>query len=454
VSDQPETRYARSGDVHIAYQLLGTGPPDVLLFSFGVLPIDAVAEEPGLDRFHRRLASFGRLIRFDPRGVGLSDPVAPASPPTLEQWMADAVAVLDAAGSERAAVLSTGEASLEALLLATTHPWRVSHLVLVNGTARVARADDYPPGIPMPVLMRFLDVIVEPDAVDQGYDFLAVAAPSTAGDDAFRRWWVRAGNRGASPATAKAILSVRLLSDVRPLLPLVTLPTLVLHRNARFYGVGHGRYLAEHIAGAKLVELPGPDHLFWVGDDTRNMLEEIEEFLTGVRRVGSPDRVLATVLLTDIVGSTERLAEMGESRWRDMLDRHDAAVRRQIERFGGREVKHTGDGVLATFDGPARAVVCATAVREAAAQLGLDIRAGLHTGEVERRGDDIAGMAVHIVARVEALAGAGEILVSRTVVDLTAGSGIAFSDRGEHALKGVPDPWRLYAVGAPASSSG
>lgn len=448
MADQPQTRYARNGDVHLAYQVLGDGPPDILLLSFGVLPVDAVDDEPSLARFHRRLASFGRLIRFDLRGVGLSDPISPASPPTLEQWAGDALAVLDAAGVERAAVIATAEATLEALLLAASHPARLSHLVVVNGTAKVGRADDYPEGIAMPELDQFLTRNVEADAVDHGYDFLAMAAPSAAGDDAFRRWWVRAGNRGASPATADAVMRVRLLSDLRAQLPLVTVPTLVLQRHTRVSGRGQGRYLARHIPGARLVELPGRDHLYWVGEDTGTMLDEIEEFLTGTRRVGSTDRVLATVLLTDIVGSTERLAELGESRWRDLLDRHDEAVRRQIDRFGGRQVKHTGDGVLATFDGPARAVTCAAAVRDAARQVGVEIRAGLHTGEIELRGADIAGMAVHLAARIEALAAPGEILVSRTVVDLVAGSGLAFEDRGEHALKGVPDSWRLYALAA------
>lgn len=448
------TRYARNGDVHIAYQVEGDGPIDLLAFSFGTLPMDAVADEPSLDRFHQRLASFTRLIRFDLRGVGLSDPHAPGSAPTLEQWMSDARSVLDAVGTQSAAVFAPHESSQVAVLLAASFPERVRNLVIVNGTARVAWADDYPFGIPAEVLEQFLDVNVNAGAPqdtsgdddDAGYDFLAQAAPSVADDHAFRRWWVRAGNRGASPATARAHFRMSLFADVRPALPLVVAPTLVVQRrDTRIYRSSHGRYLADHIAGARYIEIDGPDHLYWVGNGDV-VLDEIEEFLTGTRGHADHTRALATVLLTDIVSSTERLAEVGERRWRDQLDSHDAAVRRQVERFGGRLVKSTGDGVLATFDGPARGVRCALAIREATAQVGLEVRAGLHTGEVELRGEDIAGMAVHIAARVAALAAAGEVLVSRTVVDLTAGSGIAYSDRGDHALKGVPDPWRLFAV--------
>jgi class 3 adenylate cyclase len=416
------------------------------MFPSAILPIDAMHEEPSLARFMDRLASFSRLIRFDERGVGMSDSFAPDNPPTLEQWIQDAIAVLDAVGSERAAVLAPRDASLPGILLATTYPDRVSSLVIVNGTARAARADDYPVGIPERVLNRFVEVNMEPDAVDQGFDILALFAPSVADDEGFRAWWNRAGNRGASPGTARAIQTVYFRADVRSVLPLVRVPTLILHRrDSQGFRTGHGRYLAEHIPGAKYVELPGVDNLYWVGD-TDEMLDEIEEFLTGVRPGPIADRVLSTILFTDIVGSTTRLAELGERRWRDLLDRHDAAVRRQLERFRGREIKMTGDGVLATFDGPARAVMCACAIRDAAGQLGVDIRAGVHTGEVEVRGDDIGGMAVHIAARVEALAEARQVLVSRTVVDLIVGSGIETTDRGEHVLTGVPGAWQLFAV--------
>jgi DNA-binding SARP family transcriptional activator/class 3 adenylate cyclase len=442
----PETCYAKSGDVDIAFNVSGADSPDLLMFSTAVLPIDSMDEEPSLARFNDRLASFNRLIRFDVRGVGMSDVFAPSSPPTLEQWIQDAVAVLDAVGSERAAFFGPRDASLQAILLAATYPDRVSSLIIVNGTARLARADDYPIGIPQRVLDRFLEVNMETDAVERGFDLLAVAAPSVADDDAFRAWWNRAGNRGASPARARAMQAVYQQADLRPVLPLVGVPTLILHsRDNAMFRATHGRYLAAHIPEAKYVELPGADDLYWVGD-TDAILDEIEEFLTGVRPGPRSDRVLATVLFTDIVGSTRRAAEMGERRWRDLLDRHDLAVRRQLERFRGHEIKMTGDGVLATFDGPARAVRCGCAIRDAAAQLGLEIRAGIHTGEVEVRGDDIGGMAVHIAARVESLAEPSEVLVSRTVVDLIVGSGIQTTDRGERVLDGVPGTWRLFTA--------
>jgi len=446
VTDVPETHYAKSGDVNVAYQTLGLDSPDLLAFSSAMLPIDSMDDEPSLARFHNRLASFSRLIRFDVRGVGFSDSIAPSNPPTLEQWMQDALAVMDAAGSQRAAVFAPSDSSPEAVLLAVTYPDRVSSLVIVNGSARIARAEDYLIGIPQTVLDRFLEIQMEPDAVEQGLDFLAMEAPSVANDGAFRAWWNRAGNRGASPAAARLIQRVKFEFDVRALLPLVAVPTLILHRREdAAIRVGHGRYLAAHIPDAKYVELGGADDLYWVGD-TDEMLDEIEEFITGVRGGAEPDRVLATLLFTDIVGSTQRMAEVGGRRWRDLLDRHDVAVRRQLERFRGREIKMTGDGVLASFDGPARAVTCARAIRDTAAQLGLEVRAGVHTGEVEVRGEDIGGMAVHIAARIEALAQPGQVLVSRTVVDLIVGSGIETTDRGEHVLKGVPGTWRLFAI--------
>ena len=446
MSDAPAIRYAKHGDVHVAYHVQGSGPPDVLAFSSSVLPIDSVSEEPSLARFDRRLASFSRLIRFDVRGVGMSDSVSPTDPPTLEHWMQDAVAVLDAVGSERATLFAPRDSSLQAILLATTHPDRVASLVIVNGTARMTRAEDYPVGFPAHMVESFLEVNMEPDAVEQGFDFLAFAAPTVAGDDAFRAWWNRAGNRGAGPATARAIQTVYSYADVRPLLPLVQAPALVFHRRDNdLFRVGHGRYLAEHLPDAKYVELPGADDLYWVGD-TDQMLDEIEVFLTGERHVPDLERVLTTVLFTDIVGSTERAGEVGDRRWREMLDQHDAIVRRYLERFDGREVKMTGDGVLATFDGPGRAVHCAGAIRDATARLGLAIRVGIHTGEVEVRGADIGGMAVHLASRIESKAEPNEVLVSRTVVDLIVGSGIEVSDRGEHQLKGVPGSWQLFAV--------
>jgi class 3 adenylate cyclase len=446
VAQAPSVQYAKHDDVHVAYHMRGDGGPDLLAFSSALLPIDSINEEPSLERFDQRLASFARLIRFDMRGVGMSDSVSPSDPPTLEQWMDDAVAVLDAVGSERAALFAPRDASLQAILLAATHPERVSSLVIVNGMARAMRAEDHPFGIPERLLDRFLEVNMEPDARERGFDMLSVAAPSKAGDESFRSWWNRAGNRGAGPATARAIQAVYLRADVRPLLPLVRAPTLVLHRRDNaMTRVAHGRHLADHIPDARYVELAGGDDLYWLGD-ADGLLDEVEEFLTGVRRGPDIERVLTTVLFTDIVGSTERAGEVGDHRWRELLDQHDETVRRHLERFRGREVKMTGDGVLATFDGPARAVLCARAIRDATARLGLSIRAGIHTGEVELRGDDIGGMAVNLASRIESQAEPNEVLVSRTVVDLVVGSGIETTDRGAHELKGVPGTWQLYAV--------
>jgi class 3 adenylate cyclase len=450
-----EVRYARSDDAYVAYRVVGDGPLDVLWYpGASLLPMESIDDEPSLTRIQDRLATFSRVIEFDVRGVGLSDPSAPSSPPTLEQWVQDAIAVLDSVGVERAAVFAPRDSSLEAVLLATSHPDRVASLIVVNGTARMRRADDYPDGIPDRIIDRFLETNTQPamsqDAAESDSapmpDFLSFAAPSVAGDVNFRSWWERAGHQGASPASARAILAVVYNADVRSLLPLVQVPTLVLHRrDSANFRIGHGRYLAEHIPGAKFVELAGADCLYWVGE-TDLMLDEVEEFLTGTRHGPNADRLLATVLFTDIVGSTEQLATLGERRWREVLDRHDAIVSRQVERFRGRHIKATGDGALATFDGPARAVLCAGAIRGEVAELGLQIRAGVHTGELEVRGADVAGMAVHIAARIEATAGPGEILVSRTVVDLIIGSGIEVTNRGDHDLKGVPGSMTLSVV--------
>jgi class 3 adenylate cyclase len=301
-------------------------------------------------------------------------------------------------------------------------------------------------GLSQSVADLALHMTAESDAIEKGYDNLAMLAPSVSNDPAFRAWWDRAGNLGATPAMARAIMEGLLRTDVRHLLPKVSVPTLIIQRvDLPLDGVGHGRYLAEHIPGAKYVELPGTDTFYWVGD-TEAMLDEIEEFLTGVRGGSGADRVLATVLFTDIVGSTDRAARLGDVRWRDLLDRHDKSVRAQIERFRGRVVKIVGDGVVSTFDSPGRAIACALAVREILRTLDIEMRAGIHAGEIEVRGDDVAGITVHIAARVSALAHPGEVLVSSTVKDLVAGSPVGFADRGEHELKGVPGSWKLLAV--------
>lgn len=447
VDDRPDIHYAKSGSVNIAYQVVGAGQRDLLAFPAVVLlPIDSVDEEPSLARFQDRLASFSRLIRFDPRGVGLSDPVVPTGPTTLEQWVQDAVAVLDAAGSGRTALFAAGDFALTAILLAATYPDRVSGLVIVNGTARYARDTDYPVGAPQRLLDYFLEANFEPEAAAPSFDFLRLTAPSRAHDESFRAWWVKAGRRGASPATARAIQLVTLRADVRAVLPHVRAPTLVIHRrDDAMVRVGHGRYLAEHLPEAKYLELEGADNLCWVGD-TDLMLDEIEEFLTGVRHGPGAERKLTTILFTDIVGSTARLVEAGDRRWRERLDTYEAALRRQLERFGGEEVGTAGDGAVAIFDGPARAVTCGCAIRDAASQLGLELRTGIHTGEVEVKGADIAGLAVHVASRLQVLAEPGQVLVSRTVVDLVAGSGLGFADQGLHELRGIPGQWRLFSV--------
>jgi class 3 adenylate cyclase len=353
----------------------------------------------------------------------------------MEQWVDDGVAVLDAIGSQQAVVLAPFENSPTGVMLAATHRERVTGLVIMNGFARAAWTPDYPCGVRQTVIEPWQRLVAETDAVEQGHDVLSLFAPSVADDTAFRARWDRAGNLGATPATARAMAALEWGADVRHLLPMVSVPTLITQcaTNPLFH-TEHGRYLAEHIPDAKYVELPGTDVLFWVGD-TGAMLDEIEEFVTGVRGGSGTERLLTTVLFTDIVGSTNRAAQLGDGRWRDLLDRHDQSVRTQIGRFGGREVKTVGDGFVATFDSPRRAIECAVAIRETLASFDIGVRAGIHTGEIELRGDDVAGMAVHIGARVSALAGSGEILVSSTVKDLVVGSSIAFNERGEHELK-------------------
>lgn len=439
------TRYATTSGVDIAYQVLGDGPVDLLLLGGYFISIECMDDEPSWARFQRRLASFTRLVRFDPRGIGLSDRGSPASPPTRGDWVDDAIAVLDAVGSERAAVLAPFLKSADGIMLAVTHPERISGLITVNGTARSMWAPDYPFGITEESAALSRRVRHDPDAVDLGFDVLSIQAPSMSNDPTFRSWWDRSGNLAVAPAMAKCLGSMAFSTDVRALLPAVGVPTLVVQRRDSRQSPEHGRYLAEHIPDASYVELPGADIVYWVGE-TGPMLDEIEEFVTGVRGGSGAERVLATVLFTDIVGSTDRAGELGDGRWRDLLDRHDQSVRTQLDRFRGREVKTTGDGFVATFDSPGRAIECALAIRATLSALGIDVRAGIHTGEVELRGDDVAGMAVHIGARVSALAGPGEVWVSSTVKDLVAGSSIEFVERGEHELKGVPGSWRLFAV--------
>lgn len=439
---RPETRYAMSGDVSIAYQVFGEGELDLVLVHGLVSHMDLYWDWPLYARFMERLGSFARVVVFDKRGVGLSDRVI--DPPPLEERMDDVRAVMDTVGVERAALFGISEGVPMSLLFAATYPERVPALVLHGGMARTTEAPDYPYAPPRAVAEDVMRELIAPfwhEAV-----LVEVFAPSLADDPEQVAAWNRRAQASASPAAINALWQMALDIDVRDVLPTIACPTLLLHRRGdRAVSVHGARWLAERIAGAKYVEVPGHDHFPWIGD-SEAVLEEVEEFLTGVRAGPTPDRVLLTVLFTDIVGSTRTAAELGDAAWRRLLDEHHALVRRYLERFRGREVDTAGDGFLATFDGPARAVRCAQAIRTAVRELGLEIRAGVHTGEVEIRGDGVAGLAVHIGARVAALAGAGEVLASRTVRDLVAGSGIAFDDRGTHELAGVPEPWQIYAA--------
>ena len=438
----PETRYARSGDVHIAYQVFGEGDLDVVLVPGYTTHVELVWEHEPSARFMERLASFARVISFDRRGSGLSDPVAEA--PTFEQRMDDVRAVMDAAGSERAALIGISEGVPMSILFAATYPQRVHALVCSGGMARSTYADDYPWAVPAEALVEAELELILPHWGDGS--LIEVVAPSQADDPQSRAFFGRMQRATASPGMMTALARMFLDVDVRDVVPTVHAPALVIHRvHDRLVNVRHGRWLAEHLPNARLVELPGGDHFPWY-EGADEWLGEVQEFLTGSRPLPEPERVLATVLFTDIVDSTRTAAELGDHRWREILERHQRAVRDTLGRFQGREVKSTGDGVLATFDGPARAIRCARAIVEESEPLGIRIRAGLHTGECEVMGDDIGGIAVHIAARVSALAQGGEVLVSRTVKDLVVGSGIAFADRGAHTLKGVADTWQLHAV--------
>jgi class 3 adenylate cyclase/pimeloyl-ACP methyl ester carboxylesterase len=443
---QPETKYARLGRDRIAYQVLGEGPPDLVMTTGSFGHVDLAWEDPGIALFLRILASFARLIMFDRRGTGASDPLSLDSLPPWESYAQDLVAVMDEVGSERAALLAQVDAGPMAVLFAGTSPERTSALILANATDRYLAADDYPIGVPAEVAEA---VLAQLDEI-RGTEAMAVTfVPSRAGDERFRRWFAKFQRAMASPRTVQAFLRASFELDARPVLPLIQAPTLVLHRrDFQLIPIEHGRYLAEHIPGAMLVELPGTEvSLFW--ETPELALDHIEQFLTGIRRTAEPTRVLATVLFTDIVASTQRAGKLGDRRWRELLNVHDELARRLVEEFGGRLVKSTGDGILATFEGPGRAIHCAAALRDELAGIGVQLRAGLHTGEVELREDDVGGIAVHIAARVMAAAGPGEILVSRTVRDLVAGADVTLEDRGMYLLKGIEGDWQLLAVTRP-----
>jgi class 3 adenylate cyclase len=428
--------------VHIAYQVFGGGDIDVILVNGYTTHVELVWESEPFVRAFERLGSFARVINFDRRGSGLSDPVAAA--PTLEERMDDVRAVMDAAGSERAALVGISEGVAMSILFAATYPDRVQALVCCGGMARSTEDDDYPWASPKEALLEAGVELIAPHWGEGA--MIDVGAPSVADDPDTRAFYARLERASASPGMIGQLAQMFFDIDVRDVVPSVHTPTLVLHRrHDRLVNVRNGRWLAEHLPNARLVEIPGDDHILWY-EHPELTLDEIQEFLTGVRYEPEPERALATVVFTDIVDSTRTAAEFGDRRWREVLERHQGTVRAALGNFGGREVKSTGDGFLATFDGPARAIHCARAILDSSEELGIRVRAGVHTGECEVMGDDIGGIAVHIAARVSALAEPREVLVSRTVKDLVAGSGIEFSDRGAHTLKGVPDTWQLYAA--------
>jgi class 3 adenylate cyclase len=440
----PETRYARSGDLHIAYQVVGEGPIDLVYIPSWISQVEHYWEEPGVRRYFERLASFARLILFDRRGSGLSDPVPRA--PTLEEQMDDVVAVMQAAGSERAALFAQLEGGAMAALFAATHPERATSLILYEAMARMSWAPDYDWALRRE--QREQRDAHLTDSWGDGSRIFALA-PTMSENPRLREWFAKLERLAASPGTAAKLTMMNADVDVRAVLPSINVPTLVMHRAGdRFIDPRHSRYLAEHIPGARYVELPG-DEAISFGAESGALLDEIEEFLTGARHTVDADRILATVMFSDIVDSTVRAAELGDRRWREELGLVEAAMKRELSRFRGRAIKTMGDSLLATFDGPARAIRCATAIRDAAGvQFGLQMRSGLHTGEIEVIGNDVGGIAVHIGARVGANAAPGEVLVSGTVKDLVVGSGIRFEDRGERELRGVPGQWRLWAVAA------
>jgi pimeloyl-ACP methyl ester carboxylesterase len=446
---QPTTRYAKSGDVNIAYQVVGEGPLDLVYVPGWVSNLEENWDEPDYARFLERLASFSRLILFDKRGTGLSDRVPVNELPTLEQRMDDVRAVMDAVGSQEAALFGASEGGPMCALFAATYPERVRALAMYGSYARGLPEGDYHWAATRWVtsaddLESMLELLAE--RWGEPEELLGFWGPSVAEHPQYMQWWARYLRMSASPAAAVAFTRMNHQLDVRHVLPTIQAPTLIIHRTDDSLNLPEGsRYMADRIPGARYVELPGEDHLWFFGDQEA-LLGELEQFMTGTRQAHEPDRVLATVMFTDIVGSTERAAELGDLRWRDLLASHETVVRAQLERFRGREIQMLGDGVLATFDGPARGIRCARTICNEVRSLGIEVRAGLHTGECEMVNGDVRGIAVHTGARVSAKATAGEVLVSSTVKDLVAGSGIEFRDRGVHQLKGVPGEWRLYAV--------
>ena len=442
MSALPQTRYARSRDVTIAYQIVGEGPADLLLVPGFLSHVEWSWELPASARFLRRLASFSRLIVFDKRGTGMSDPVDGI--PSPEERAEDIASVLDAAGSERAALLGVFDGAALAMVFAAQQPERVSSLALYAGMAKFTQGDGYELGWSPAAIQLYLSATEEGWGSSEG---AALLAPSLADDAAYKSWFARLLRLGASPGRAVSLMRMNTELDVRDRLASLQAPTLVLHRAGDgFVDGGHSRYLAEHIPGARLVELPGDDHWPFAGN-AEALIGEVEEHVTGARRTTpEPERVLTTLLFTDIVGSTEQVTKLGDRRWKELLQHHNALVRRELERHRGRELQTTGDGFFATFDSPTQAIRCAAAARDAVRQLGLELRAGVHTGECELHGHDLGGIAVHVGARIAAAAGAGEILVSSTLSELVAGSDIRFTERGRFTLKGVERERELFAA--------
>jgi class 3 adenylate cyclase len=438
-------RYARSGDLYIAYRTIGTGPIDLVVVQQWFSNVEVERDVAPLARFDDRLASFGRVILFDKRGVGLSDPVPTTAFPPIEEWMDDLRAVMDAVGSERAAIVASMAGGFMASVFAATHPDRTTALVFVDAFPRLVSTTDYPWGLGPD------GIASQVRAIERGWGegtMLALFAPELLDDVALRASWGRYERLSVSPGAAIAMVRMMAEIDIRPVLSAIRVPTLAIAREQGAVASEHGRYLADHIPGARYVGLPGRNSLLWSGDQEA-VIAEIQEFITGVRPAPEPERVLATILFTDIVGSTDRAAAVGDARWRDLLAEHNRIVREQLDRFRGREVKTTGDGFLAVFDGPARAIRCGVAISAEVRAIDIGVRAGIHTGEVEVTDHDLGGIAVHIGSRVAAKADADEVLVSSTVKDLVVGSGIAFEERGPHTLKGVPGQWQLFAVASP-----
>jgi class 3 adenylate cyclase/pimeloyl-ACP methyl ester carboxylesterase len=435
------THYAKSSEVHIAYQVFGSGPVDVVVVWGTFSHVELMWEEPGMARFLNRLGRFARVIHLDKRGSGISDAIPGV--PTLEERMDDVRAVMDAVGSDRAFILGESEGGPMSVLFAATYPERTLGLILYGALVRILRSEQTPWGTTPESFELFLDVLVEQWGTGSAAD---IFAPSLVGDEEVARFMGRFERMAASPGAVRQLMMANAEIDIRPVLPVIAVPTLVVHSTGDIpVPVGNGRYLAEHIAGARFVELPGSDH--YIGGEPGVVLaDEIEEFVTGVRPEPHIDRVLATVLFSDIVDSTGRLSEQGDRRWAELLVGHDALVSHEVQRHGGRVVKSTGDGVLALFDGPARAIRAACAIVEGVRTLGLEARTGLHTGEVEPMGDDVSGIAVHLASRVMSSAAPNEVRVSRTVRDLVAGSGIEFTALGAQSLKGFAEEWELFAV--------